>query len=294
MKKNNLKFTAFLTLAILLTLAFNAFGQDTLSPVEFVGTLDGPPESQSVSLQVGRDARIEVSDDKVIRAELRESGEETSELVVTVNTDGLRGEEDSETTFEGKITVSGSQSFIIPINIWFYNLKVPKECRFRRLKGIDTYTRGTTTDNFVGAEASFPSPYLTSLLSSYSHTYFYDTSIVDSFFGDSFSVGTCRACGIRVQMRLRNNDSLGYTDSLATGLSDASNLANHTTAGFPSISPLWASTDPVGAVKNVTLDANMTPTNLNTHLMNYGSPRLDVWMQDDTSADYTVVRVFRY
>jgi hypothetical protein len=294
MKKNNLKFTAFLTLAFLLTLAFNAFGQDTLTPVEFIGTLDGPPESQTVSLQIPATARIEVSDDKVIRAELRESGEETSELVVSVNTDGLRGEEDEVTNFEGKITVTDRESFIIPINISFFNLKVPKPCRFLRLKGIDTYTRGTTTDNFVGPEASFPSPYLTSLLSGYSHTYLYDTNIVNSFFGDSFNVGTCRACAIRTQMRLRNNNALGYTDSLATGLSDASNLANHTTTGFSNIPQLWLQTDPVGAVKNITLDTTMTPAALNSNLMSYGSPRLDVWMQDDTTADYTVVRVFRY
>jgi flagellar basal body rod protein FlgF len=95
-------------------------------------------------------------------------------------------------------------------------------------------------------------------------------------------------------MRLRNNNALGYTDSLATGLSDASNLANHTTTGFSNIPQLWLQTDPVGAVKNITLDTTMTPAALNSNLMSYGSPRLDVWMQDDTSADYTIVRVFRY
>ncbi len=282
MKKNNLKSTALLTLAFLLISAFNIFGQENVSPLEFIGTADGNPDSQSVSLQIPATARVEVSNEQLLTAELRETGEGTSDLIVSVNTQGLEASEDG-TLYEGKVTVTDSVSFIIPIQISIFPFKAPIECWKRKWKAVAT-VHGTV-DNFIGIEATTPSPYLLTLplLRQYDQL-----GTNKQVFGDSFNLGGCRVCGAWIQVRARREGEIFDNDTLSFGVSDAALPYNPVTIA-PSFAPMWT-----GQPSPFTFFRVIQGSTLNPQMTSKTSPRIDITSQDDTAIDYSRVTLFYY
>ncbi|MDQ3802146.1 MAG: hypothetical protein M3384_22190 [Acidobacteriota bacterium] len=270
--------------AFLFASAIFCFGQE-LAPLEFVGASDENPDVQTVTLQqVGADARVEVSDERLIRAELSTEGE-TSHLTVAVNTVGLEaGEEGTE--YEGSIRVIGdANSYFIPIK-WIVFPFTPKECRGRRTT-VQYLTRGTA-DNFVGIESTFPSPFQ---VASYPLQRRYDELGTNKkYFGDSYRLGGCRVCAIRVYVRAKREGEIDDNDNLWFIVSDAANGTNYNPVNIaPGFSPMWW-----GQPSPYTFYREIPGSVVNPEILGKNAATLDISSQDDTSIDYTRVYIYRY
>ncbi|HEX8369853.1 MAG TPA: hypothetical protein VF604_15005 [Pyrinomonadaceae bacterium] len=283
MKSSNSKiYKVIFAAAVLFASAIFCFGQRELPPLDFVGASDENPDVQSVNLQVGRDATVEVSDGRLIRAELRNEGE-TSRLDVAVNTFGMEGSEEG-TVYEGRVYVNGSDSFIIPIKIIIF-LLTPKECRGKRVS-VQYLTRGTA-DNFVGLEATFPSPYQ---VATYPPMRRYDDPGFDRYFGDSYRLGSCRVCAVRVYVRARGEGGLDYNDSLWFQVSDAGNGTNYNPVNIaPGFTTIWNSSS-----APFTFYREIPGSVINPEIFAKNAATLDITAQDDTVVDWTSVYIYRY
>jgi hypothetical protein len=286
MKSSNSKIYKVIFAAVFVfASAIFCFGQQELAPLEFVGASDENPDTQSVNLRVGPDATVEVSDERLIRAELIREGEgETSRLDVAVNTVGMEGSEEGK-EYEGRIYIGGSNSFIIRIKIiifWF----TPKECRGKRVK-VEYLSRGTA-DNFVGLEATYPSPFQ---IASYPLQRRYDdTGTNKKYFGDSYRLGSCRVCAVRVYVRARGEGELDDNDNLWFIVSDAANGTNYnpvTIAG--QFYPMWN-----GQPSPYTFYREIPGSVINPELWSKNAATLDISSQDDSAIDWTSVYIYRY
>jgi hypothetical protein len=275
---------AFFGMALVLASSVFCFAQKELPALDFVGASDENPDRQSVTLQLRGDARVEVSDERLIQAKLRNEGGETSTLDVAVNTVGLEATEEG-TEYEGKVVVLGESSFIIPIKIIVFPF-VPRECRGKRVS-VQTLSRGTV-DNFVGLEATFPSPYLVS--TGILQRQYDDLGTNKKLFGDSYALGGCRVCGIRVYVRARREGELDDNDTLSFGVSDAGNGAtyNAVSVALP-FAPMWT-----GQPSPSTFYREIPGSVINPELISKNAPMLDISSQDDTAIDYTRVYIYRY
>ena len=283
MKSSNSKiYKVIFAAAVLFASAIFCFGQRELTPLEFVGASDENPAVQSVTVQADPDATVEVSDERLIRAELVREGE-TSRLDVSVNTFGMEGSEEG-TAYEGRIHIGGSNPFIIPIKIiifWF----TPKECRGKRVS-VQYLSRGTA-DNFVGAEAAFPSPYQ---LATYPIQRRYDDPGDDRYFGDSYRLGSCRVCAVRVYVRARGEGGLDYNDSLWFQVSDAANGTNYNPVNIaPGFTNIWNSSS-----APFTFYREIPGSVINPELWVKNAATLDITAQDDTVVDWTRVYIYKY
>lgn len=274
----------FFGIAFVLASSIFCLAQKELPALEFVGASDESPEAQSINLQVGGDARVEVSDERLINARLRNDGGEFSTLDVAVNTVGLEAVEEG-TEYEGRVVVLGANSFIIPIKIIIFPF-VPRECRGRRVT-VQFLTRGTV-DNFVGLEATVPSPYLVS--TGILQRQYDDLGTNKKLFGDSYALGGCRVCGIRVYVRARREGELFDNDTLSFGVSDAGNGTTYNPVSVaPSFSPMWT-----GQPSPFTFYREIAGSVINPELISKNTPMLDISSQDDTAIDYTRVYIYRY
>ena len=275
----------FFGIAFVLASSIFCFAQKELPALDFVGASDESPEAQSVNLQTNGEARVEVSDERLIHAKLRvNEGGETSTLEVSVNTVGLDATEEG-TEYEGRVAVLGANTFIIPIKIIVFPF-VPRECRGRRVS-VQVLSRGTV-DNFVGLEATFPSPYLVS--TGILQRQYDDLGTNKKLFGDSYALGGCRVCGVRVYVRARREGELDDNDTLSFGVSDAGNGAtyNPVSVALP-FAPMWT-----GQPSPFTFYREIPGSVINPELTSKNTPMLDISSQDDTAIDYTRVYIYRY
>lgn len=284
MTNNNSKICkAIFAAAFMFASAIFCFGQE-LAPLEFVGASDENPDVQSVSLRVSPDARVEVSDERLIRAELATEGE-TAQLNVAVNTVGLEATEEG-TEYGGSIrVVDASNTFFIPIR-WIVFPFTPKECRGRRVT-VQYLTRGTA-DNFWGIESTFPSPFQ---VATYPLQRRYDDLGTNKrYFGDSYRLGGCRVCGVRVYVRARAEGELDGNDSLWFTVSDAANGANYNPVNIVNgFSPMWW-----GQPSPYTFYREIPGSAINPEIWSKNAATLDISSQDDTAIDYTRVYIYRY
>jgi hypothetical protein len=179
----------------------------------------------------------------------------------------------------------GENTFIIPIKIIIFPF-TPRECRGRRVS-VQTLTRGTV-DNFVGLEATFPSAYLvsTGLL----QRRYDDLGTNKKLFGDSYALGGCRVCGVRVYVRAKREGEIYDNDTLSFGVSDAGNGTTYNAIGVaPSFSPMWT-----GQPSPYTFYREIPGSVINPELTAKNTPMLDISSQDDTAIDYTRVYIYRY
>jgi hypothetical protein len=284
MKNNSLKIRQiFFGIAFVLASSIFCFAQKELPALDFVGASDESPEAQSLNLQVSSDARVEVSDERLIHAKFRNDGE-TSTLDVSVNTVGLDAVEEG-TEYGGRIVVTGENLYVIPIRIIVFPF-VPRECRGRKTT-VQILTRGTV-DNFVGLEATAPSPYLIS--TGILQRQYDDLGTNKKLFGDSYALGGCRVCGLRVYVRARREGELDNNDTLAFNVSDAGNgtIYNPVTVAL-TFSPMW-----YGQASPFTFYREIAGSVINPELTSKNIPVLDISSQDDTAIDYTRVYVYRY
>lgn len=286
MKRINSKFCKMFFCATLVFIsAVFCFGQAEISTLEFVGATDENPESQTLALEVGADAQVEVSNSRLIKAVLA-SGQETTNLVVSVNTAGVEisGEEGRE--FIEQITIKGAETFIVPIRIIIFPF-IPRECRDKRTT-VQVITRGTI-DNFLGIEPTFPSPYLLAALPLQRR--YDDLGTNKRYFGDSFQLGCRRVCGARVYVRARREGELDYNDSLSFVVSDAGNgTAYNPVSVAPAFSPMWTTGGPSVA----TFYREIPGSVLTPQIFSKNDPRLDIYSQDDSAIDYTRIFIWRY
>ncbi|HLL99500.1 MAG TPA: hypothetical protein VK400_00460 [Pyrinomonadaceae bacterium] len=269
--------------ALLFATAIFCFGQRELAPLEFVGASDENPDVQTVALDISPDARIEVSDESLIRAELRTEGESTR-LEVAVNTlERKAGEEGTE--YEGRVVVSDRDTFIIPIKIIIFPF-TPRECRGRRVS-VQYLTRGSF-DNFVGVEATFPSPFQ---VATYPLQRRYDDLGTNKkYFGDSYSLGGCRVCAVRVYVRARREGEIDDNDNLWFIVSDAGNGTAYNPVNIaPPFNPMWW-----GQPSPYTFYREIPGSVINPEIFAKNTPMLDISSQDDTAIDYTRVYIYRY
>ncbi len=268
-------------LSLLLFSTVFCLGQTELPPLDFVGAQDNAPESQTISIRVPADSRVEISDPRLIGAELREAGEETSELTVKINTEGLEAS-DEGIEYGGRIVVGNA--FVIPIRFIFF-IKVPKECLRKPRLSIQQLWRGTV-DNFVGIEATAPSPYLisTGLL----QRRYDELGTNKKLFGDSFALGSCRVCAIQVWVRAKREGELDDNDTLGFDISDAVMPYNAVSVG-PYFAPMWS-----GVGSPHTFFAEIPGSVANPEISGKTTAMLDVVSQDDTAIDYTRVLIWRY
>ena len=148
-------------------------------------------------------------------------------------------------------------------------------------------TRGSF-DNFVGLEATVPSPYLisTGLL----QRQYDDPGTNKRLFGDSFRLGSCRVCGARVYVRARREGELFDNDTLAFGVSDAANGINYNPVSVaPAFSPMWT-----GQPSPFTFYREIGGSVLNPEINAKNAATLDISSQDDTAIDWIRVYIWRY
>jgi hypothetical protein len=283
MKSSNSKiYKVIFAAAVLFASAIFCFGQRELSPLEFVGASDENPDVQSVALQVGRDATVEVSDERLIRAELVNDGE-TSRLDVAVNTLDMKASEEG-TLYEGRIIVKGTDIYYIPIRIIIFPF-TPRECRGRKVN-VQYQSRGTA-DNFVGLESTFPSPYQ---VATYPPMRRYDDPGFDRYFGDSYRLGGCRVCAVRVYVRARGEGGLDYNDSLWFQVSDAANGTNYNPVNIaPGFTSIWNTSS-----APFTFYREIPGSVINPEIWAKNAATLDITAQDDTVVDWTSVYIYRY
>jgi hypothetical protein len=273
----------FCTIFVLVSSIF-CFGQRELPALDFVGASDENPEAQSINLQVERDARIEVSNEKLIQAQLEPQEDGSSRLNVKVTSIGFEAPEEG-LEFNERILVNGSNVYFIPIRIIIFPF-FPRECRGRRTS-VQYLTRGSF-DNFVGVEATFPSPYLisTGLL----QRRYDDLGTNKKLFGDSFALGGCRVCGVRVYVRARREGELDDNDTLSFGVSDAGNgTAYNPVTVAPAFSPMWT-----GQPSPFTFYREIGGSVLNPEIFAKNNAMLDISSQDDTAIDWIQVYIWRY
>lgn len=216
--KSSKSLRVFFCTVLVLVSAIFGFGQKELPALDFIGASDENPDAQSVNLQIERDASLEVSNEQLITARLAGNEEGATSLKVLVNSIGVEATEEG-VEFNEEIRVIGSSTIRIPIRIIIFPF-FPRECRGRKTT-VQYMTRGSF-DNFVGLEATFPSPYLvsTGLL----NRRYDDPGTNKQLFGDSFALGGCRrVCGVRVYVRARREGELFDNDTLGFGISDAGN-----------------------------------------------------------------------
>jgi len=282
MKRNVQGFFPFLlgSLILLFSTAL-CFGQTELPALDFVGAGDYRPESQTVTLRVPADSSVEVSDERLVKAVLNEAGERASELTVSVNTDGLEASEEG-TEYEARVIVGGI--YFIPIRFIFFP-RVPRECYKKPRLSTQLLTRGTI-DNFVGIEATAPSPYLvsTGLL----QRRYDDLGWNKQLFGDSYALGGCRVCAIQIWVRAKREGESDGNDTLGFNISDA--VAPYNAVGVGTyFSPMWSG---VGSPR--TFFTEVPGSVANPEITGKITPMLDIVSQDDTAIDYTRVVVWRY
>ncbi|HEX8250128.1 MAG TPA: hypothetical protein VF599_18285 [Pyrinomonadaceae bacterium] len=284
MKSSNSKIHKIIFAAVVLfSSAIFCFGQRELPPLDFVGASDENPDVQSVTLQVSRDARVEVSDERLIRAELRNEGE-TSRLEVAVNTFGMEASEEG-TEYEGRVTILDVNAYIIPIKIIIFPF-TPKECRGKRVS-VQYLTRGTA-DNFVGLESTFPSPFQAATYAL--QRQYDDLGTNKKYFGDSYRLGGCRVCGVRVYVRARREGELDDNDNLWFIVSDAANGTTYNPVNIaPNFSPMWW-----GQPSPYTFYREIPGSVINPEIFSKNAATLDITSQDDTAIDYTRVYIYRY
>ncbi|MET0752149.1 MAG: hypothetical protein ABWZ66_02200 [Pyrinomonadaceae bacterium] len=252
--------------------------------LDFVGASNENPDSQSVNLQVERDARVEISNERLISAKLETGEDGTTSLNISVTTNGVEGSEEG-VEFSEKVIVTGSGEYVIPIQIIIFK-SFPRECRGRRTT-VQYMTRGSF-DNFVGLEATIPSPYLvsTGLL----QRQYDDPGTNKRLFGDSFRLGSCRVCGARVYVRARSEGELFDNDTLAFGVSDAANGINYNPVTVaPVFSPMWT-----GQPSPFTFYREIGGSVLNPEINAKNAAMLDISSQDDTAIDWIRVYIWRY
>jgi hypothetical protein len=274
----------FCTIFVIASSVF-CFGQKELPGLEFVGASDENPEAQSVNLQVSPDAGIEVSNERLITAKLESNEDGTTRLNISVTSVGIEATEEG-VEFNENIRVSGANPYIIPIHIIIFKL-FPRECRGRRTS-VQIMSRGTV-DNFVGLEPTFPSPYLisTGLL----QRRYDDLGTNKRLFGDSFALGGCRVCGVRVYVRARREGELFDNDTLSFGVSDAGNGINYNSVSVATpFAPMW----PAGQPSPFTFYREIGGSVLNPEIFAKNTPVLDIVSEDDTAIDWTRVYVWRY
>jgi hypothetical protein len=273
----------FCTIFVLASSVF-CFGQKEVPALDFIGASDENPEAQSINLQVDPDARIEVSNERLINAKLVVGEEGTTRLNVSVTSVGVEGTEEGA-EFNERIVISGSSSYIIPIRIIIFKL-FPRECRGRRTS-VQIMSRGTV-DNFVGLEPTFPSPYLISAIPLQRR--YDDPGTNKQYFGDSFALGGCRVCGVRVYVRARREGELDDNDSLSFGVSDAGNGTSYNSvSAAPPFYNMWT-----GLPSQYTFYREIGGSVLNPEIFAKNSPVLDIVSQDDTAIDWVTVYVWRY
>jgi hypothetical protein len=286
MKINELKINKlfFCTLFVLIASVF-CFGQEEMSALTFVGASDENPEAQTLDLQIERDARVTVSNERLLSAGLEADENGTVRLAVTVTTTGIEAPEEEPLEISEKVLVTGSRSILIPIHIIIFQ-KFPRECRGRKTT-VQYLTRGSF-DNFTGVEATFPSSYLisTGLL----QRQYDDLGTNKRYFGDSFRLGGCRVCGARVYVRARREGELDDNDSLSFGVSDAgSGTAYNPVSVAPAFSPMWT-----GQPSPFTFYREIGGSVLNPEITSKNIPMLDILSQDDTAIDWVRVYIWRY
>ncbi len=281
---NSKIYKAIFAAAFLFASAIFSFGQE-LAPLEFVGASDENPDVQTVTLQqVGADARIEVSDERLIRAELATEGE-TSRLTVAVNTVGQEATEEGR-EYEGSVRViDATHSYFIPIK-WIVFLFTPKECRGKRTT-VQYLSRGTA-DNFWGVESTFPSPFQSA---TYTLQRQYDHLLPNQrYFGDSYRLGGCRVCAVRVYVRARGEGEIDDNDSLWFTVSDAANGTNYNPVNIvPGFNDIWTYYP-----SPYTFYREIPGSVINPEIWNKNAATLDISSQDDTAIDYTRVYIYRY
>lgn len=257
------------------------FGQTELPALDFVGAGDYAPESQTVTLRVPADSPVEVSDERLVKATLSQAGERDSVLTVSVNTDGLEASEEGS-EYEARVVVGGI--YFIPIRFIFFP-RVPRECYKKPRLSTQLLMRGTA-DNFVGTEATAPSPFLISAIPL--QRLYDDLGTNKRYFGDSFGLGGCRVCAVQVWVRAKREGELDDNDSLGFYISDA--VAPHNAVGVGTFfSNMWTGvgsphtffTEVPGSVANPEITGKITPM-------------LDIVSQDDTSIDYSRIVIWRY
>jgi hypothetical protein len=162
-------------------------------------------------------------------------------------------------------------------------IRVPTECKKRPV----TYQHG------VGTGVTL-SPALASFLTGKPHKG-YNNAAVDTAFGDSFKLDSCRVCYATLEVQVRHQP--GTWSANAPNYSNDSILAG--AAPFPAnmrfIGPasIWNSTLPNPKV----LTLSTTPgglNNLNSYLFGNTPAWVDVVAQDDTSFDYAKLTVWYY
>jgi hypothetical protein len=274
----------FFCTIFVLTASIFCFGQKELPALDFVGASDENPEAQTINLQVERDARLEVTNEKLISAKLESSESGATSLTVSVTSVGFEVPEEGR-EFNEKIIVSGSDVYIIPIRIIIFPF-FPRECRGRRTS-VQYLTRGSF-DNFIGLEATFPSAYLIStglLLRQYD-----DPGTNKKLFGDSFALGGCRVCGVRVYVRARREGELFDNDTLSFGVSDNANGTTYNAVSVaPAFSPMWT-----GQPSPYTFYREIGGSVLNPEIFAKNAAVLDISSQDDTAIDWIQVYIWRY
>jgi len=285
MKNDSSKtYRLFFCIAFVLVSSIFCFGQKELPALDFVGASDENPDSQSVNLQVERDAQIRISNERLISAKIETNEDGTTSLNVSVTTNGAEGSEEG-VEFSEKVVVTGSREYAIPIQIIIFQ-SFPRECRGRKTT-VQYMTRGSF-DNFVGLEATVPSPYLisTGLL----QRQYDDPGTNKRLFGDSFRLGSCRVCGARVYVRARREGELFDNDTLAFGVSDAANGINYNPVTVaPAFSPMWT-----GQPSPFTFYREIGGSVLNPEINAKNAAMLDISSQDDTAIDWIRVYIWRY
>lgn len=269
--------------ALLFASAIFCFGQQELAPLEFVGASDENPDVQSVALRISPDARIEVSDEKLIRAAVINEGESTR-VEVSVNTLEREASEEG-TQYDGRVIIHDGNIFVIPIKIIIFPF-TPRECRGKRVS-VQYLTRGSF-DNFVGVEATFPSPFQ---VATYPLQRRYDDLGTNKkYFGDSYFLGGCRVCAVRVYVRARREGEIDDNDNLWFIVSDAGNGTTYNPVNIaPAFSPMWW-----GQPSPYTFYREIPGSVINPEIFGKNTPMLDISSQDDTAIDYTQVYIYRY
>jgi hypothetical protein len=122
----------------------------------------------------------------------------------------------------------------------------------------------------------------------------------DRWFGDSFSLGSCKICAATISAEVENEG--GDNDGFHVWLSPdgppspdkykATLKSAVSYTGNPTTNPqLWAANDPIGMVKTVTMDL---PANLiNQNIFTSANPFLDVVLWDDTKVNSLQLVIWR-
>jgi hypothetical protein len=139
------------------------------------------------------------------------------------------------------------------------------------------------------------SPALTSFLTGKPHKG-YNNPAVDTVFGDSFKIDSCRVCYATLEVRVRHQP--GAWSANASNYSNDTILAGagpfSTNLRFIGPAPIW----PNGTLPNpYTLTLGTTSAglnNLNSYLFNNTPAWVDVIAQDDTAFDYAKLSVWYY